>query len=136
MQLNHNDPLNYESITSRSQSPANLRRELPADLSDEALEREAGELKAFESNICIRYQKSNNFFLQLSSLNKRNILDRCLIAKIIVNLFDEVYLMPHQRNQNEILYLTFLIAHQPPLIHPRPQLTLKNRALMQMLINL
>lgn len=42
--MNHNDSLNHDSLTSRSQSPVNFRRELPADLSDEALEREAGEL--------------------------------------------------------------------------------------------
>ncbi|CRK92417.1 CLUMA_CG005973, isoform A [Clunio marinus] len=40
-QLNHNDSSTHDSLTSRSQSPANFRRELPADLSEEALEREA-----------------------------------------------------------------------------------------------
>lgn len=41
--LLNNDSLNYDTNNSRSQSPANLRRELPSDLSEEALEREAGE---------------------------------------------------------------------------------------------
>jgi hypothetical protein len=41
--LLNNDSPNYDTNNSRSQSPANVRRELPSDLSEEALEREAGE---------------------------------------------------------------------------------------------
>lgn len=59
--MNHNDSLNHDSITSRSQSPANFRRELPADLSEEALEREAGAFRRNSSNSCA----TNNFFLLL-----------------------------------------------------------------------
>ena len=43
-QLNHNDHLNssFESLPTQTQTSAKFHRELPTDLSEEALEREAG----------------------------------------------------------------------------------------------